>query len=260
MAEEQPSAAQTSRFLTPSALLSMNARRGSTSSPISVEKISSDVIASSICTRSRRRTLGIHRRLPQLSGVHFAQALVALQRHRAPRLGEQPFERHPERTDGELPLPAPNHCAGKYQSLQHRTRGPDLREVAAGEKVAVDARYVRRSMLDANDGQTPRFGGGVVTRLDADGFVGDGRLQRLRARHGGFLGREVDRDAGQHRVQRRRFDQARQAVDDGLGQQVLARHRRQRFHRQRQCAGSRGSVRRRSAPPSADAASARGRP
>ena len=37
---------------------SMNARRGSTCSPISVEKISSDVITSSICTRSSRRTCG----------------------------------------------------------------------------------------------------------------------------------------------------------------------------------------------------------
>src|SRR5690606_12176831 len=41
-----------------SAWVSMNARRGSTSSPISVVKISSAAIASSIFTRSRRRTVG----------------------------------------------------------------------------------------------------------------------------------------------------------------------------------------------------------
>ncbi|CFP65441.1 Uncharacterised protein [Bordetella pertussis] len=41
-----------------SACVSMNARRGSTSSPISVVKTSSAAMASSICTRSRRRTFG----------------------------------------------------------------------------------------------------------------------------------------------------------------------------------------------------------
>src|SRR6185503_13719258 len=48
----------TSRFRTPSAFDSMKARRGSTSSPISLVKISSAVIVSSICTLSRRREPG----------------------------------------------------------------------------------------------------------------------------------------------------------------------------------------------------------
>jgi hypothetical protein len=39
-------------------VFSMKARRGSTLSPISVVKISSAAMASSICTRSRRRTAG----------------------------------------------------------------------------------------------------------------------------------------------------------------------------------------------------------
>jgi Zn finger protein HypA/HybF involved in hydrogenase expression len=47
----------TSRFRTPSAFDSMNARRGSTSSPISLVKISSAAMPSSICTLSRRRAL-----------------------------------------------------------------------------------------------------------------------------------------------------------------------------------------------------------
>src|SRR4030095_8531369 len=50
---------QTSRLRTPSALLSMNARRGSTCSPISVEKISSEPIASSICNLRRQRNRGV---------------------------------------------------------------------------------------------------------------------------------------------------------------------------------------------------------
>ena len=57
---------QTSIFPALNAFDSMNARRGSTSSPISVVKIPSAAIASSICTRSNRRTVGIHRRFPKL--------------------------------------------------------------------------------------------------------------------------------------------------------------------------------------------------
>jgi len=49
---------QTSKFPSHGALDSLNARRGSTSSPIRVVKIWSAPIASSICTRSSRRTFG----------------------------------------------------------------------------------------------------------------------------------------------------------------------------------------------------------
>ncbi len=49
---------QTSIFRAYSAFDSMKARRGSTSSPIRVVNISSAAMASSICTRSRRRTVG----------------------------------------------------------------------------------------------------------------------------------------------------------------------------------------------------------
>src|SRR3954470_935360 len=44
--------------------------------------------------------LRIHRGLPQLLGVHLAQALVALDRHAALRLGEEPVERLLERAYG----------------------------------------------------------------------------------------------------------------------------------------------------------------
>ena len=76
----------TSRLRTPSALVSMNARRGSTSSPISVVKISSDAMASSICTLQQPAHGGIHRRFPELLGIHLAQALVALDRDAVARL------------------------------------------------------------------------------------------------------------------------------------------------------------------------------
>jgi flavin-dependent dehydrogenase len=48
----------TSMFAARSAFCSMNSRRGSTSSPISMVKTRSASIASSICTRNRRRTAG----------------------------------------------------------------------------------------------------------------------------------------------------------------------------------------------------------
>ena len=49
-------APHTSMFLAPSAFCSMNARLGSTSSPINLVKIWSAAIMSSICTFSSRRT------------------------------------------------------------------------------------------------------------------------------------------------------------------------------------------------------------
>src|SRR6185503_8859876 len=48
----RPGKSYTSRFRTPSAFDSMKARRGSTSSPISLVKISSAAMLSSICTLS----------------------------------------------------------------------------------------------------------------------------------------------------------------------------------------------------------------
>ena len=83
----------------PSAFASMKLRRGSTWSPISVEKISSAVIASSICVFSSRRVVGIHRRFPQLLGIHLAQALVALGAHAALDFAEHPFDRFAEVLD-----------------------------------------------------------------------------------------------------------------------------------------------------------------
>src|SRR4030095_8279494 len=74
----------TSRLATFSAFSWMNSRRGSTTSPISRVKISSATSASATSTWSRARLEcasavgGIERRLPELVGVHLAEALVAL--------------------------------------------------------------------------------------------------------------------------------------------------------------------------------------
>ena len=72
------STAYTSRFRTSSAFSSMNLRRLSTSSPISVEKISfglGDVLQIHLEQRAR---FGVHGGFPELLGVHLAQTLVAL--------------------------------------------------------------------------------------------------------------------------------------------------------------------------------------
>src|SRR5213075_1061580 len=87
---------QTSRLRTPSAFDSMNARRGSTCSPMSVEKISSEATASSIRTRRSPRA---HRGFPQLCRIHLPQTLVTLDCDARARLGEQPVERFLERLD-----------------------------------------------------------------------------------------------------------------------------------------------------------------
>ena len=145
----------------------MNARRGSTCSPISVEKISSDAIASSICTRSRRRTAGSIVVSHSCAGIHLAQALVALQRDAVARLGEQPVERLLERLDRLLLVAAPDDRARQDQPLQHVGRGADLREVADGEEVAVDGGDVRRAVVRAHDDEPARLARGVVARLDA---------------------------------------------------------------------------------------------
>ena len=62
---------QTSRLRTPSALVSMNARRGSTCSPISVEKISSELIDVVDLHLQQPPHGGIHRRFPQLARDSF---------------------------------------------------------------------------------------------------------------------------------------------------------------------------------------------
>ena len=66
---------QISRFTTSRAFSSMNLRRSSTFSPISVVKISSAATTSSSLTLQQRARLGVHRGFPELLGIHFAQAL-----------------------------------------------------------------------------------------------------------------------------------------------------------------------------------------
>ena len=68
----------TSKLATLRALAWMKSRRGSTRSPIRVEKVSSAESAWLTRTCSSERDLGVERRFPQLLGVHLAEALVAV--------------------------------------------------------------------------------------------------------------------------------------------------------------------------------------
>ena len=58
----------------------MNSRRGSTTSPISREKMSSASSPSLDLHLQQRARVEVERRLPELLRVHLAQTLVALQR------------------------------------------------------------------------------------------------------------------------------------------------------------------------------------
>ena len=81
-------ASQVSRFSTFSAFCWMNSRRGSTTSPISLVKMSSASARSSTLTCKQRARLGVQRGFPQLVGVHLAQTLVALQGQALLALGQ----------------------------------------------------------------------------------------------------------------------------------------------------------------------------
>jgi hypothetical protein len=73
------------------AFVSMKLRRGSTSSPMRVVKISSAPMASSICTLSRSTHLGVHGRFPELRGIHFTEPLVTLLGDASLDFAEQPL-------------------------------------------------------------------------------------------------------------------------------------------------------------------------
>ena len=69
---------QTSRLRTFRASVLMKSLRGATFSPISIVKIASASAASLDLGPEQRPRLRVHRRLPELVGVHLAEALEAL--------------------------------------------------------------------------------------------------------------------------------------------------------------------------------------
>ena len=120
-----------------SAFVWMNSRRGSTSSPISLVKMSSasaDVVDPHLQQRPRLR---VERRLPELLGVHLAQALVALQRQpllalaRSPRRGARSARRSaargpcaPASPARRRPPAAPSVSAASRRASAERSAKP----------------------------------------------------------------------------------------------------------------------------------------
>jgi hypothetical protein len=68
--------------------------------------------------------LRVHRRLPELLGIHFAQSLVPLDRYRASRFREQPVERFLERAHCRAALAAAHSRTRVHQTLQHVSGSP----------------------------------------------------------------------------------------------------------------------------------------
>src|SRR5450631_527138 len=176
--------------------------------------------------------LGIHRGFPELLRIHFAQALVALDRDGAAGLGEEPVQRFLEGAHGCAFFAAAHRRPGVYEPLQHVARGPDLRVIAAADEVGVETRRVRRSVPRANDHQPLQLRLSVVACLNADFRIGNGGLQCGRAlRRGARIG-EIELHARQQCVQRRRIDQPRHAVNHRFRKQILARDVLERFGRE----------------------------
>ena len=131
-----------SRFLTSSALSSMNLRRGSTWSPISVVNIRSASVWSSAFTCSSVRLRRIHRRLPQRVRVHLAKALVAIDRDALLAGGDEELDEIVERfdlTSTSSFAPASRHGAGLPAVLRLRR---ELGRLV--ERRTADGRLVRR--------------------------------------------------------------------------------------------------------------------
>ena len=79
-------------FATESAFCWMNSRRGSTTSPMSFEKISSASFSSPSFTCMSVRDIRIERGLAELPGVHLAKAFVALHGEPGPPCREDRIE------------------------------------------------------------------------------------------------------------------------------------------------------------------------
>src|SRR6266542_1950070 len=187
--------------------------------------------------------LRIHRRLPQLLGIHLAEALVTLDGDAPARFVEQPFERLAERGDRALLVAALHHGARMEQVAYHVGRRGDLHEVAARDQVGIDRARVRRAVGEAHDDDAPRAGRGVVAGLDAHVRIGDRLFERRGARLRTGFAREIDANTAQQCFERRRVDDARESLGHRFGEQVIARDARERLRGERRAFASRHELR-----------------
>ena len=149
-----------SRFFTSSALSSMNLRRGSTWSPISVVNIRSAAGWSSALTCSSVRLVGIHRGLPQRVRVHLAEAFVAVDRDALFAGGDEELDQVVERVDldllvlGHRRLAAPLGPSAPPRAWSPRRSGaPPIVVSSAAACAALLGRRVVRRAVDAGAGR-----------------------------------------------------------------------------------------------------------
>ena len=122
-----PERDQTSRNRTSWAFCSMNARRGSTWSPISIEKISSASGRVLDLDADEHPLRGIHRRLPELVGVHLAEALEAADLDALLRELERVVAERLERLRGPALLPV----GERRRAARRRSRRASVRAAEA---------------------------------------------------------------------------------------------------------------------------------
>ena len=131
----------------------MNSRRGSTWSPISVVKISSAATASSILHLHQSPRLGIHRRFPELFRVHFAEALVALDRLALLGLRHEPIDSLREGSHVTTLLAALDIRAGTQKILELGADGDELPILGGTEEPGMQYLGARRAMVLTHDQQ-----------------------------------------------------------------------------------------------------------
>ena len=208
----------------PSALLSMNWRRGSTSSPISVVKISPALIASSICTLQQDALRRVHRGFPELLGIHLAQPLVALDRHDPLRLGEQPVERlrlkirdrahrlaalhlrvFADQARQHLAPSARSARSRRFRGRRGRSRSPPCCRGRSSPGAGASRRTSGRARC-ASSGRWARAPRGTPSRACARALL---------------VGRGRSSASPSIAVQHRRVHRRRQALDHRLGHEVV---------------------------------------
>ena len=141
--------------------ISMNARRGSTCSPISVEKISSDATGIlDLHLAAAGAPSGSIVVSQSCAGIHLAQALVALDgdvRSRASASSQSSASLN-DFTGLLLVAALDRPRPAGSDPCEHVGRRADLRAVAAGEEIASMRGHVRRAVMRAHDDQAPRLG------------------------------------------------------------------------------------------------------
>ena len=166
--------------------------------------------------------MGVHGGFPELLGVHFAQAFVALFADAAFDFVLQPGHGFGEVGDAASLFAALDEGAGAEQAAEEVGGFLELGVVAGDQEVGVDDADLEVAVVHALEAELPAFAGVVVTRDedDAVAFVlADDGSDGVRAGAGGSFAAEVEAEVvAQDGVQDVAVDEVGEAVDDGFGQ------------------------------------------